>query len=155
MGLLMICTFAGLLFAQPRPDEVTHTIAVCVINSTNAKPLKNVSVALHSEAGPFLKNSAGKFIVGVTNKVGEVTLLLPSPLPEKIRISCAGGETCQLGQCSSSETFRTAEVLKTGMVAENKCTAPKREYGASPKPGELVIFVKPYTRWQCAMQEIP
>lgn len=94
-------------------------------------------------------------MAGETNKVGEVTLQLLSPLPERIGVSCAGGGTCQLVQCSLSETFKTAEILKSGVIASNNCSAPKLQRNISPKPAELIIFAKPYTKWQCVMQETP
>jgi len=66
----------------------------------------------------------------------------------------AGG-ACELAQCSSSETFATAEILKTGVVAKNNCPGGNAQHEVTANPGELVIFGKPWTRWQCMMLEIP
>ncbi len=66
------------------------------------------------------------------------------------------GGTCQLVQCSSSQTYGIAEILKAGTVAANTCSSsPNRQYKVVPKPGELIIFAEPYSKWQCAAQEIP
>lgn len=135
-------------------DTGDRAITVRVINSKNGRPLKNVSVALTGPAGGFLKNNDGKVLDGITNKLGEVTLELPPPVPDRVGVFYTGGGTCELLQCSSSETFAVVKIMKVGIVATN-CSKAKAPYKRVATPGELVIFAKPYTGWQCVMQEIP
>lgn len=152
---LLIWMVAGPLLAKPLTDEGTR-IKICVINSKNGKPLKNVSISLNGPTGQFLKDDQGKIVTGTTDKLGEVTLQLPSSLPEKVGLFYAGGGACQLVQCSSSQTYRVREILETGLIAGDTCSVGKiKSSTPPPKPGELIIFAKPYSGWQCAMQEVP
>lgn len=154
VGIAVVATF--FLLTANAADTDSHTVTIRVINSKSGKPLKNVFVSLTGPAGGFLKNHDGKVVAGTTNKLGEVTLEIPSPVSERLGVSYTGGGTCQLIQCSRAQTYGIAEILKTGMVGINKCSpARKRQYDLVPKPGELIIFAKPYSGWQCAMQEIP
>ncbi len=152
---LAIMIVPQLSLSAPGPREASGIITIRVINSKTGKPLNKVSVTVEDTAGHFVKDEKGKVVTGITNKLGEVALRLPSPVPERLRVFYSGGGTCELMQCSSSETFATTEVLKTGIVATNRCSGPNDIYNVSPRPGELVIFGKPFSGRECTMLEMP
>lgn len=66
---------------------------------------------------------------------------------DKIRIN-AGYVLCQLHKPGFSwlaiMTFSTKEVLQSGIVTKNTCGKAK----ASPKPGEIILFVRPLNFWE-------
>ena len=153
---LLVClgfaTVPQLLPPASSLGETGSAITIRVINSKTGKPLKNINIVLEDSAGNFLKDDKGKVVAGTTNKLGEVFLYLPSPVPERLGVFYTGGNTCELGQCP--QIFTTAEILKTGIIGST-CSVPKHTYNVSPRPGELVIFGTPFSWWQCVLLEMP
>jgi hypothetical protein len=52
--------------------------------------------------------------------------------------------------------FETAQILQHGVVTQDEMCDPKGKLNGKflPKPGELVIFAKPFTEWDHFLQEL-
>jgi hypothetical protein len=87
----------------------------------------------------------------VTDANGIAIFPLPEVIPERVGIDHS---PIELRWCSD-EAFPTAEILKTGKVAEYKCDKGKFKKTPVAAAGELVIFARRVTSWERVWREIP
>jgi 5-hydroxyisourate hydrolase-like protein (transthyretin family) len=140
-----------LVSSQSREQSSTgggHSISVKVLDAETGKPVKGIWVPL-SELDEKYKPK--KVLNAKTNSQGIANFQLPEPLPERIEFSVGPDE---LASCSEVQ-FVTDQILKTGVVAQNRCEGSKPKPSASPAAGQLVIFGKRTTLRQRMRREIP
>jgi 5-hydroxyisourate hydrolase-like protein (transthyretin family) len=125
-----------------------HSISVKVLDAETGKPVKGIWVPL-SELDEKYKPK--KVLNAKTNSQGIADFQLLEPLPERVEFSFGPDE---LASCSEVQ-FVTDQILKTGVVAQNRCEGSKPKPSASPAAGQLVIFGKRITLWQRMRREIP
>ena len=125
-----------------------HSISVKVLDAETGKPVKGIWVPL-SELDEKYKPK--KVLNAKTNSHGIADFQLPEPLPARIEFSFGPDE---LASCSEVQ-FVTDQILKTGVVAQNRCESSKPKPSASPAAGELVIFGKRITLRKRMRREIP
>ena len=125
-----------------------YSISVRVLDSETGKPLKGIWVPL-SELSEKYKPK--KVLNAKTNSRGIAEFQLPEPLPERIEFSFGPDE---FASCSEVQ-FAIDQILKTGVVAGNRCATSKPKSSARAAKGELVIFGKRITLWQRILREIP
>lgn len=102
----------------------------------------------------MIRNENGKSLSpsrATTNAEGIAFLNLPEPAPENIELSYSSDE---IGSCSDIG-FSTAQILKTGLVAANKCNLGMFNNTATPKTGEVVVFGHRISLWERIRREIP
>jgi 5-hydroxyisourate hydrolase-like protein (transthyretin family) len=125
-----------------------RSISVKVLDAATGKPVKGIWVPL-SELDEKYKPK--KVLNAKTNSQGIADFQLPEPLPERIEFSFGPDE---IALCSEVQ-FVTDQILKTGIVAQNRCENSKPKPSASPAAGELVLFGKRITSRQRMRREIP
>jgi hypothetical protein len=150
--LLLSLTGALKLVAS---SQQAFAITVRVLDAKNGKPIKGVGVFLVDPA-TYSKAAAPNAPQGLSDKNGVVILRFANQPPEKIFVQYSGGQ-CGLVQCSynKGQPFSVSEILKSGVVAPNGCSDSNFQFGQVPHQGEIVIFAKMRTSWECTRQEIP
>lgn len=78
-----------------------------------------------------------------TNAKGEVSFVLPSPIPA--RISAEGGGPYACGDA----LFDTEKVLNSGVVGSDNCKGKLRKMRVKfeASPGEIIVFARPFSFW--------
>jgi hypothetical protein len=116
-----------------------ENIIVRVLNANGGQPIRRQSIWVYcgrpARSTPLKRN---------TNDEGVAVFVLPEqPIDELFIIDVNDVHAC------SRPSFSLAGVLSKGVVADNICD-PKRKLIESTraKPGEVIIFVKPVSRWE-------
>ncbi len=161
--------WTGLVLASCGTVLRAQTIAIKVVNGHNGRPIADkcmyVWVGNRSDPGskPLLETQTdanGVISLRLTHEdvttngggqrlaCGLTGLINPvAKLGDTISIH-SGYALCQPGTRDytwlARANFSTDEVLRHGFVSENTCG----KASASPKPGEIVLFVRPLTWWE-------
>ena len=126
---------------------------VRVIDVRTGKPVRNTNVLLmRDQAYPkAVTPNAPPTLQAKTNLDGTATFQLPIPLPLDLFFAVPGGD-----RLCSEYHYKSNQLLETGVVGETKPCNPKQQVAGqfSASPGELVLFVKPYTRWEIFKREM-
>jgi len=132
---------------QQRPISTTayHSISVKVLDAETGRPVKSIWVPLDE------KPQQSQLLNAKTDSHGIAVFHLSDPLPERIGLSFGPWE---FGSCSEQE-FVTDQILKTGVVAGDRCKSSKPMPHLTPEAGQLVVFGKRVTLWQRVLQELP
>ena len=116
-----------------------ENITVRVLNAKSGRPIKGQSIWVYcghpARSTPLERN---------TNEDGVAAFVLPKKTIEELFIHDAS----DVHRCSHA-SFSLAAILSKGVIADNICD-PKHKLIESTRarPGEVVIFVKPVSRWE-------
>jgi hypothetical protein len=161
LSLLLFCSFGTALRAQ--------TIEIKLVNGRNGRPI--ASTCIYLWVGDRSKPSSGPLLQTETDKNGSAILRLTHEHAElnnqSQRLACGlqgivnpvveygdtisvrpGYALCQPHRPDYSwlarTDFSTEEVLQRGIVTANTCGKAT----ASPKPGSVILFVRPLSWWE-------
>lgn len=135
-------------------------ITLMLIDANSGKPLTKVPVTAEwwndSPSGPPDHPFPSGPIKTATDKNGQISFLLPHPLPRYVGF--LGINAPNFWRCTPF-VFPVQDVLASGVVApftegRTGCgrLPPVRKTAA---PGEIVIYQRPFTRWDWLRQETP
>jgi hypothetical protein len=136
-----------------RIDASPPEIVMRFLDPDSGKPLAGVYLGIAGWNADDFHSEAQKIVFQVsskTDKDGRVVIHLPDPPPKYL----AYGSPGQIHGCSTNR-FLVEDVIRSGIVAklDQKCGQIKQ--AVSPKPGEVIIFDKKFTRWDWFKQELP
>lgn len=149
------------IFLALSPHLSAQMVSIKLVNGRNGRPISggyvNVWVgSKEKEALPISTDTSGVAQLYLTNHDAEVGKPCPNCSNSKTPVMKyddtlkiqAGYVLCELRKSDYSwlfiMTFPTQKVLEQGIVTANTCGKAT----ASPKPGEVVIFVRPLTWWE-------
>jgi hypothetical protein len=118
---------------------------VKVLGGETGQPVKSIYVPLDDRPQQI------QLLNAKTDSHGMAVFHLSDPLPERIGISF---NPFEFGSCSELE-FVTDQILRTGVVAGDRCESSKPMPHLAPEAGQLVVFGKRVTLWQRVRQELP
>lgn len=136
----------GTILSSVSLSQQGPSIAVRVLSAKSGRPLEGV---LLLAGRPTKLRSGGetgrwRLLSARTNAEGLAVLRLPERVS---RVIISYGDL-SFGQCSPRSPVAVADILRTGIVAQNTCSSRKLEDTAAPKPGELVLFAKKWSWWE-------
>ncbi len=162
--------FAAACILETLPTSVAQeTITVQVIDITNGKPANHRAVYLDrlNQETHMPVSEPGLPLKGTTNEEGKVSFSAVrisgsrppdpsedydengtvireslSPVRDLDVIYGGGGIQCSFGE------FSIAEVLRTGVVGDDRCSQKFDTAKFKPTPGEVIIFVRKYHWWE-------
>ena len=150
LSLVLLCATA---VAQGTGTGATTELHVRVVNVRTGKPVRNTTVYLYrDQAYPrAVTPKAPPTLAAKTGLDGVATFQLPLPLPPKLFFAVLGGD-----RLCSDYHYESSQLVDSGVVGETKPCAPKSQVDNrfSAHGGELILFVKPYTRWEYFKREI-
>jgi hypothetical protein len=131
------------------PTSSTEGFRVRLVNVRDAHPYagRKIWVQFHVPQTPELQT-----LEGTTGPDGVAVFHLPEPAPKIVAASVASGG---LYYCFRDYPIDTDRVIKEGLVS--RCTRPpqscackfSKKIGAmQPRPGEVVLPVRPFTFWE-------
>jgi hypothetical protein len=125
-----------------------HIVALHIVDAKTGKPIKRVSASMvvWNEHGQIETLSQGK-----TNSEGVIVFHLSEPLPDRVGFNFAPDE---LKYCSDL-AFSTAEILKVGLLAQNKWQTDKTISPLGRKPGEITLFAQRVSLGERMRKELP
>jgi hypothetical protein len=89
---------------------------------------------------------------------GKATFHLRDPLPPILSVLPAPLQTkpCTKAGWGHQDEFDTQQVLREGVVTQDEICDPKGKLKGkhSPKPGEVVIYVRRFTEWDHFLREL-
>jgi hypothetical protein len=144
---VVVVLFCGALaavasvYSGGSPDR----ISVRLFDGTTGKPMAGVPILLGVPAG----NSNANQLRDITDSQGTARFSPSDPIPDQINLIL--GPDVRL---CPSWTFTTEQILKTGVIADNKCRGTKFEYSGHPTPGELVVFARRVSLWERIRREL-
>jgi hypothetical protein len=142
----IVCVFMCFVAAASVPSgENADHVSVRVLDAATGRPIKGASLLLGVPPGNKNENR----LRDETDSEGSATFHLVDPIPE--RISLIIGPEIEL--CPQT-AFVTEQILATGVVADDKCKGPRFKFNGSPKPGELVVFVRRVSVWERMIREL-
>jgi len=122
---------------------LAEDVTIRLINAKNGQPLEGQVIVLH--LGDASRASTPR-VETTTSSDGTATFHLPEPLPEEVFLDTENGK---IRACYSWGAFSTREVIKHGVVAENKCDPKGKLKGKfTAKPGEVIVFVRSLKWWE-------
>ena len=130
---------------RPVPTTADHSISVKVLDAETGQPVKRMWVPLDDRPQQI------QLLNAKTDSHGIAVFHFPGPLPERIRLAFSPWD---FGSCSELE-FVTDQILRTGIVAGDRCKSSKATPHVTPEAGQLVVFGKRVTLWQRVLQELP
>ena len=143
-----------LLCAGPSAAQ-TNTLTVRVINARNVKPLRNAIVYLNFDKDyPRVDANAPAPVKAKTGVDGSAVFTLTPPIPDKMFFAVPAGD-----RLCSEFGYSTQLALEYGVVGTTRyCDTTGKLDGKlrdafSAKPGQVVLFVKPYTLWELFKRE--
>jgi hypothetical protein len=120
-------------------------LSVRVLDARSGKPITDIPLLL----GVPVENKNVNRLRDKTDSQGTVTFHVDDPIPDSFWLIFGP----DIVLCHGI-TFSTEQVLKTGVIADNKCKGPKLGFNGSPKSGELVVFVKRLSLWELIKREL-
>lgn len=117
----------------------SNRILVRLIDGPTGKPMAGVSILLGVPAG----NENVNQLRDTTDSQGIARFNPSDPIPSQIYLLFGGDVVMCPGW-----TFTTEQILKTGVIAENRCRGGKFEHSGNPTPGELVVFARRLSWWE-------
>ncbi len=145
---IMVYTY-GMQLSSPSQGQVV--LSVLVIRTRTGKPFANTNVYLvRDQAYPYVTHGSPPDLEAKTGADGRAVFRLEQPVPEKLSFAIPGG-----GRLCSRYQYPTAELFNRGEVGQlNGCEVGKNvNVNLTAKPGELILFVNPYTRWEVFKRE--
>jgi len=129
--VVLFCALAAVasVYSGRNPDR----ISVRLFDGTTGKPMAGVPILLGVPTG----NRNANQLRDITDSQGTARFSLSDPIPDQINLIFG----VDVVLCPSW-TFTTEQILKTGVVADNKCRGTKFGYSGHPTPGELVVFAR-------------
>jgi hypothetical protein len=144
-AFLLCVSSAGLFTVESSAQQ--NRLTLRLLDPGNGKPLARVYLGILV----WQQGRAVELAHAVTNADGIVTFHLPDMIPERVGITHSPDE---LNWCSDN-AFPTSEILKTGIVALDKCDQGKLKTTPTAAAGELVLFARRVTFWERVRREIP
>jgi len=148
-----VAAFLVLAWAMAANSSAAE-IVVRAVNGKDGKPLLRCPIQVYGRDDVLYPREHMHLLAEVeTDREGRATFQLEDPLPDSIFIYLGGRIWFD---CSSRYEFSTKEVLSAGVVPYNRCDKKgkiKTKFFA--KPGEIIIFDRPFTRWDYLKQEVP
>jgi hypothetical protein len=92
-----------------------------------------------------------------TDGAGKAIFHIQGPPPPVLKMSAGPIKTCTRENWGRQDGgFETQEILQQGIVTQDEVCDRKGKLKGKflPKPGELVIFAKPYTEWDHFLDEM-
>lgn len=142
----------GLALVLPGNSAELAMITVRVVDARDGKPFAGLPLFIFLWKVKLDNAPANSPVYGAgnleatlrktTDAKGEVTLSLSAPLPEEIGVD-PGSLGC------GRYLFETGEAIAKGSVGDNRCKGKPRKMNAKfqAKPGEVVVFARPYSFW--------
>jgi hypothetical protein len=137
------------------------TITLRLIDSKSGKPLSKVPVTIESWDGPPREPATNPFPRGTvrtsTDKDGRISFSLRDPTPQFVGflgLNAPAFRTC------TPFVFSVTDAMANGTIApfyEDKTGCGKliTQNRPSPKPGEIVVYQRVFSRRDWLRQEIP
>jgi hypothetical protein len=146
------CAVLSLLFAMllgsPIFAGAEHLISLRIVEAKTGKPIQKVTASI------VKWNKDGRVEVlsqGMSNAEGFIIFHLSEPLPDRIGFDFSPNE---LGYCSDL-AFSTAEIVSTGVVAQNKCQTSDAKFSFNRKAEEITLFAQKVSLWERIRREFP
>jgi len=93
-----------------------------------------------------------------TDAEGKATFHLEDPLPPVLWVIPGALQTkaCTKANWGHQGDFETQQVLREGIVTQDEMCDPKGKLKGrfSPKPGEVIVFVRRFSEWDHFLQEL-
>ncbi len=141
---LVLCLLA------PRGDAADFEVEVRVINGRTGEPLGNRDVRLwliYEPPGP--RGLRTEIMHARTSAEGQARFELPEPLPKELGVGLFDIPERLFSCAGQRPPLTTEEVLRKGVVEQNKCDKKGKLKGRfAAKPGKVVVFVAAYKWWQ-------
>jgi hypothetical protein len=126
------------------------TIVVRLIDVKNGNPVKKAYVLVYGYSDYARGSPNYTFHASIrTDKNGKAEFRIPETAPVYLSLTASDWES------HDSDTFRTADVQKSGVITPRAAFARATELNVSPLPGEIVFVFRRFTWWQRILQEIP
>jgi hypothetical protein len=147
--LLMALFVAG--SPQRAAAQQRQRLTVHVVNAKTGKPFgKTVVYLFLNKDYPRVVPNEPPPLRAATAADGIAVFELDTPHPEEVFFAVPGGD-----RLCSRFRYSTEQILDKGIVGENACEAHDRLRNRfSAKPGELILFVSPYSRGEIFKREI-
>ena len=144
---LLLCATA--LLCSRSFSEPFVILKVRVMSARSGKPLQNASVFLsRDQSYPKTNSAAPPALAAKTDSNGWASFELEQPLPAKLFVAVPGGD-----RLCSDYAYDSKELIEHGVVGKSADCNGKANNGIAAVPGELVLFVKPYTLWELFKRE--
>lgn len=122
------------------PSAAQKTITVRVVKAGNGKPLRGYHVWLQY---PVAAQRKLQRVTQQTAANGMANFQIEEPLPERIFVSLGIDEAA----CSGQADVITDELLERGAAIGKDCGLTETAKRLSPKPGQIILFVRPLPLW--------
>ena len=143
--LLLVCCCTSLCFAQD--------FSVLLLDIRNGDPIQNgkVRVHFHVSGSPELQT-----IVASTAPNGTAKFHLPAPMPRQIAIQVDSLYPCfNLFPSDAKEIFATGITSRCSKGPQGcRCHFTGKVLGVKAEPGQMVLFARPFTRWERFLSHI-
>jgi hypothetical protein len=142
---------ASLLFAVAlRTSCSAQRMSVQVLNLRDARPVPNqkVNVQFHIASTPELQE-----LDSTTASNGSAHFELPNPSPETVSVGVVDN---RLLSCSPVVSIPVQQILDGGFSSHSSkvCKFSQQALAVTSKPGEVMVFVRPLTRWELFLGHI-
>jgi hypothetical protein len=131
---------AALGFACSGSSQAQGTITVRVVKARDGKPLHGYHAWLQFRTPGEKK---WRRVMQETASDGIANFHLEEPMPEAILVSLGIHEAA----CSGQANIVVLELQKQGKAIGNECGVSETAKRLSPKPGEIILFVRPMPLW--------
>jgi hypothetical protein len=150
---IVVLLIASFVTSNPyrAASQQGQRLTVRVMNAKTGRPFGNTAVYLFlNKDYPRVAPNEPPPLRATTGPDGVAVFELGSPLPEEVFFAVPGGD-----RLCSRFRYSTEQVLEKGVVGENACEAhDKVRNRFSARPGELILFVSPYSLWEIFKREI-
>jgi len=144
ISLLLAFSSASICSAQD--------VSVLLVNIRNGHPIQNEKVrALFHAGGTDVQTLEANTVAD-----GTVKFHVPTPTPPQLTV-----QVDRLYPCFNMSPNDLKEILTTGIVS--RCSKPpqgclckftKKTLGVKAEPGQVVLFARPFTRWERFLSHI-
>jgi hypothetical protein len=136
------CLFAliAAFFLTQATSSAQSTIAVRVIKASNGKPLRGYHAWLQFRGSGQRKSQR---LTQETMSDGAANFQLAEPLPETIFVSLGVGDAA----CSGQASIVMRQLQDHGVAVGEECGPTAKAKRISPKPWEIILFVRPMPLW--------
>ncbi len=131
----------AVLFCQTYAASA-QMLRVRVVDARNGDAISKQSVWVQFYESPA--NRLFRQIQYETGRDGLVEFPVPAPQPSQIFVSLPLGSF----RCSSVVQVAPADVVAHGATGQYDCAPAKAAKDLKAKPGEIILFVRPFTLWQ-------
>jgi len=145
ISLLLAFSSASICLAQD--------VSVRLVDTRNGHPIQNekVRALFHASGTPDVQTLEANTVAD-----GTVKFQVPTPTPQQLTV-----QVDRLYPCFNMSPNDLKEILTTGIVS--CCSKPpqgclckftKKTLGVKAEPGQVVLFVRPFTRWERFLSNI-